>query len=83
MSVSQSSLSAIVQRGQNRGIRVTPHKYTDGKYRVAKKKEDRPIKVDFDEIESYIRRGYGLRMSNRLKRHPPGLFMPKSIDGWR
>jgi len=58
-------------------VSVSRHtKYADGKYRVAKKKEDRPIKVNFDEIESYIRRGYCLRMSNRLKRHPPGLFMP-------
>lgn len=83
MTVSQSNLYAIVQRGQNLGIRVTPHKYADGKYHVARKKEDRPIKVELAQIESYIRRGYGVRMSNRLERHPPGLFTPKSIEGWR
>lgn len=83
MSSSKSKLYAIVQRGQNSGIRVEPHKYADGKYHVARKKEDRPIKVDFEEIESYIRRDYGVRMGNRLMRHPPGLFMPKSIRGWR
>ena len=43
MTVSQSNLYAIVQRGQNLGIRVTPHKYADA------------------QIESYIRRGYGVR----------------------
>jgi hypothetical protein len=78
-----SYLYAIVQRGQDSGIRVEPHKYADGKYHVSRKKEDPPIKVDLDEIESYIRRGYGVRMGNRLKRHPPGLFMPESIYGWR
>jgi hypothetical protein len=49
---------AIVQRGQNRGIRVTPHKYANGKYHVAKKKEDLAIEVDYHEIESYLKRGY-------------------------
>ncbi len=78
-----AKLYAIVRRGQNFGISVEPHLYADGKYHVARRKEDRPVKVDFGEIESYIRRGYGVRMANRLKRHPPGLFMPKSICGWR
>jgi hypothetical protein len=54
---------------------------TDGKYHVARKKEDRPIKVELDQIDSYIKQGYGVRMSNKLKEHRPGLFMPKSIDG--
>jgi hypothetical protein len=76
-------LYAIVDRGQNKGTRVEPHKYRNGKYKVARRKEDRPIQVEFVEIESYIKRGYGVRMGNKLKRHPPGLFMPKSIQGWR
>jgi hypothetical protein len=76
-------LSAIVKRGQNKGIRVTPHKYTDGTYHVARKKEEPPTKVALDEVVSYVRRGYGVRMGDRLKKHPPGLFMPKSIDGWK
>ena len=76
-------LYAIVQRGQNKGIQVKPHKYLNWKYHVARKKEDRPIEVDLDEIETYIKRGYGVRMSNRLQRHSPGLFMPKSIHGWQ
>jgi len=83
MTVSPPKLYAIVQRGQNRGTRFTPHRYADGKYHVARKKEATPIKVDFDEIESYIRRGYGVRKGNKLERHPPGLFMPKSICGWK
>jgi hypothetical protein len=77
------ALYAIVRRGHNRGIRVTPHKYADGTYHVARKKEDPPKKVRLEEIVSWLRIGYGLRMSNRLERHPPGLFMPESIDGWK
>jgi hypothetical protein len=83
MSANRAKLYAIVQRGQNFGISVEPHLYADGKYHVARRKEDHPVKVDLGEIESYIRRGYGVRMGNRLKKHSPGLFMPKSIYGWR
>jgi hypothetical protein len=39
MTVSPPKLYAIVQRGQNRGTRFTPHRYADGKYHVARKKE--------------------------------------------
>jgi hypothetical protein len=81
--LSMLQLYAIVDRGQNKGIRVEPHKYRNGKYKVARRKDDRPIQVELVEIESYIKRGYGVRMGNKLKRHPPGLFMPKSIHGWR
>jgi hypothetical protein len=70
-----------VGRGKNIGIRVTPHKYSNGKYRVAKWKEDWPTEVDLGEIESFVHRHYGVRMSNRLEKHPPGLFMPRSIMG--
>jgi hypothetical protein len=77
------SLYAIVRRGDNSGIVVKPHRYADGTYHVAKKKEDTPIKVKLDEIVLYVRRGYGVRMGNKQKKHPPGLFMPESIDGWK
>jgi len=76
-------LHAIVRRGQNVGIRVTPHKYANRKYKVAKRKEDRPTEVDLEEIESFIKQGYGLRMSNKREKHPPGLFMPDSIYCWK
>jgi hypothetical protein len=72
------ALYALVKRGKNQGIIVKPHKYEDGKYHVAKKKEDTPIAVNLDELESYIQRRYGVRMGNKLLKHPPGLFMPKS-----
>jgi hypothetical protein len=77
------ALYAIVKRGQNKGIRVEPHRYKDGTYHVARKKEDPFTRVALDEIVPYIQRGYGLRMSNKPEEHRPGLFMPNSIDGWR
>ena len=46
------ALYAIVKRGQNKGIVVKPHKYEDGRYHVAKKKEDIPIPVNLDELDS-------------------------------
>lgn len=74
-------LYGIVKRGKNAGITVTPHRYANGKYKVAKRKEDTPIEVDFREIADYIRQGYGVRMGNTSESHPPGLFMPPSIVG--
>jgi hypothetical protein len=71
------TLYAIVKRGQNKGIVVKPHKYEDGRYHVAKKKEDIPIPVNLDELDSYIGRGLGVRMGNKQLKPPPGLFMPK------
>ena len=53
-----ATLYATVQRGQNKGIHVTPHKYANGKYRVGLKKEGLYVDVDYDEIERWIRRGY-------------------------
>lgn len=72
-------LYAIVKRGGNVGITVTPHEYANGKYHVARRKEDMPIEVDYAEIPDYVRRGYGVRMG--AEGHPPGLFMPESIRG--
>jgi hypothetical protein len=74
-------LYAIVKRGKNKGIIVTPHEYENGKYRVARRKEDIPLEVDQHELEPSLGRGLGIRMSNKDANHPPGLFRPKSILG--
>ena len=74
-------LYAEVLRGQNVGIRLTPHKYRNGKYRVARKKGGPYTDVDFDEIVSWIQRGHGVRMSNKQQKHPPGLISAESIKG--
>jgi hypothetical protein len=76
-------LYAEVKRGQNVGIRLTPHKYRNGKYRVARKKGGPYTDVGFEEIVSWIRRGYGVRMSNKLQEHPPGLIRAESVQGWK
>ena len=76
-------LFAIVWRGKNIGLRLTPHKYKNGIYHVARKKGGPYFDVDLDEIPSWIERGYGLRMSNTSENHPPGLIMPQSIRGWK
>jgi ATP-dependent DNA ligase len=59
------------------------HRYRNGTYRVATRKEGPYQSVKLDEITSWIRRGYGVRMSNKQERHPPGLFKPESIQGWK
>ena len=74
-------LCAIVERGQNTGVQVTPHKFSNGKYLVAKRKGVKPVEVDPNEMESSSKRGIGARMSKHLKRHPPGGFRPTSIRG--
>jgi hypothetical protein len=76
-------LFAIVERGENKGIRVTPHKYKDGRYQIAKHRDGPYLRVSYDEIVSRIRQGYGVRMSNKQEQHRPGLFKPQSIQGWR
>jgi len=77
-------LYAIVNRGSNAGIRLTPHLYKDSRFRVAKRKEGPYIAVDTEEaIPSYLREGYRLRMSNPKQGHSPSLIRPKSIRGWR
>jgi hypothetical protein len=70
---------AIVWRGKDKGIEVTPHKYRNGLYQVKRRKRDRPTYVELHELAEYIEDGYGVRMGNRDERHPPGLFMPESI----
>jgi len=73
------ALYAIVKRGKNTGIEVEPNLYLDGKYHIVKKKDDTPILAEENELLSYVRRGYGIRMGNKHMNHPPGLFMPHSI----
>ena len=78
-------LYAIVRRGKNVGIRVEPHRYTNGKYRLAWNYEKRKeyIESDLSGIEPLLRRGMRLWMSNPREGHPPGLVLPGSIHGWR
>lgn len=77
-------LYAVVKRGRNAGIQIEPHKYSNGKYKVRKGGRTNPYRdVDFDDLASLIRSGYGVRMSSKPHRHPPGLIQPESICGWK
>ena len=77
-------LSCRVSRGQNTGIRLTPHRFRDGRFRVSKTKESPYVAVDDERaIKAYLGRGYSLRMSNRHEHHAPSLIRPDSIEGWK
>jgi restriction system protein len=77
-------LYAVVQRGRNKGIRVFPWPYDDGRFAVTKKKGEPYTFVDTErQIARYLALGYLLRMGNKREHHPPGLFSPESIHGWR
>jgi hypothetical protein len=80
-----TTLFATVRWGKNTGIQVEPHRYANGKYRLAWNYEKRKqyIETDFVGIEPLLRRGMRLWMSNGREKHPPGLVLPKSIHGWK
>jgi len=78
-----ANLYAIVWRGDHRGIQTYPHKYANGKYRLAKDYDSRKnyIEVDLHEIPSCLERGLKVWMSNPKEKHPPGLVRRASIHG--
>jgi hypothetical protein len=80
-----ANLYAIVQRGTNKGIQIYPHRFANGKYRLAKDYDSRKkyIEVDLHEIPSCLERGLRLWMSNPGEKHPPGLVRRAAIHGFR
>lgn len=73
------ALYYVVQYGNDRGMKLTPHQYRDKRFRVRKKAGDPWIPVEEREIESYLERGYILRMST--KGHSASGIRPESIKG--
>jgi hypothetical protein len=72
-----------VKRGADKGIRLTPHRFKDGRFAVTKKKGDAYIFLDSEEqVIHHLTSGYLLRMSNKKERHAPSLIAPSSIQGW-
>ena len=72
----------IVSRGNNRGIRLTPHRFKDGTYHVLRTKGGTPVRVKNEEdLQPYLDRGYLLRMSNKSEHHHPSGITPDSIQG--
>lgn len=59
-------ITATVVRGKNRGVLLTPHRYKDGYFLVSKGGNTLDCAKQIanqDELESWVQRGYGIRMS--------------------
>jgi hypothetical protein len=74
-------LSYTVRYGSDLGLQLAPHRYRDKKFRMRKKAGDAWIAVEESQIESYLSKGYILRMSARG--HSPSGISPNSIEGWK
>jgi hypothetical protein len=77
---------SFVRRGKNKNIKLTPHRYVrdGGRFHLAKTKEGPYIAVASEaEIIPHLRRGIGLRMSNKTEDYPPSLIIPRHINGWQ
>jgi hypothetical protein len=70
-----------VRYGEDKGLRLTPHRYRDKRFRVRRKPGDPWIPVEERDIESYLEKGFILRMST--KGHSPSGIRPESIKGRR
>jgi hypothetical protein len=71
-----------VRRGENKGTRLRPHLFRDRTYHVLRKKGDVPTPVKNEsDLESWVERGYCVRMSNKEEKHSPNLIAPGSIEG--
>lgn len=73
-------INAIVSRGKNRGVALSPHRYSGGHYLVGKdgNTTDCTKKVlTQSELIHWIQLGYGVRMS--APGIPPSLISPVSL----
>lgn len=70
-----------VRRGDDVGVRLTPHRYRDDRYRVRKNASAQWIPIEENQIEAYLAKGYMLRMS--AKGHSPSGISAHSIRGWQ
>lgn len=74
------SISAIVIRRPNKGTAMKPHRYKAAYFLVSKgsnRRSDATEVTNEAELESWVQRGYGIRMS--AIGVAPSLFMPKRI----
>ncbi|WP_120010071.1 hypothetical protein [Teichococcus vastitatis] len=78
---SNDRLHAFVQRGKNKGLKLTPHVHEDGCYVVSPTRyEEDYIRVPADQpLERYLQQGLRLRMSAPI--HGNSLIVPTSIFG--
>ena len=74
------TISAIVTRSPNKGTEMKPHRFLQGYFLASRgsnlRSEATEVKKE-SELESWVRLGYGIRMSS--PGIAPSLFMPKSI----
>lgn len=75
------TLYYLVRHGKDSGMKLTPHRYPDRRFRMRKKAGDPWIPVEEREIESYLEKGYILRMS--AKGHSASGICRESIKGWK
>jgi hypothetical protein len=79
--VERMALYYEVRHGNDKGVKLTPHRYRDNRFRMRKKPGQPWIAVEEHEIESYLKKGYILRMS--AKGHSLSGIAPDSIYGWK
>lgn len=73
-------ITAIVKRGKNKGVELKPHRYQGGYFLVSKggnKTEFAHQVANEDELESWVKRGYSLRLSS--PGISPSIYGPESI----
>jgi len=68
-----------VRYGKDKGMKLKPHRYPDGRFRMRRKAGDPWVPVEESKIESYLEKGYVLRMSG--KGHSMSGICPDSIRG--
>ena len=77
-------LRYIVQRGEEPGVVLTPHRYKEGYYVVSMTRfeQDQFAVQNEAELLDYVQRGYGVRMSNpnTEKHKAPSLISAGEIE---
>jgi len=78
------TLIYVVQRGEEMGIKLTPHKFSDGSYVASKTRfeSDYVRAYSINELIDLKDKGYGIRMSNKdSKKHKsPSLIAARFIE---
>ena len=73
-----------VRRGGKTGVRLTPHRFRNNKYRASRGKYGPHSYVDSEsQLIPLLQQGWMVRMSNPKAGHAPSLITPDSIQGWK
>jgi hypothetical protein len=74
------ALDYEVRSGNDKGMRLGPHRYRDKKFRMRKTAGSPWVAVEERQIEFFLAHGYILRMS--AMGHSPSGISPESILTW-